>query len=110
MKKLKKIKKNATKTKKVKIKLKKKKKQVAQPAFILAAKRRRSIDIAIPYSKLWICKIGKARVAFIKGDSLFPVGIIQKKKKRRADYLIHAKPFDSTEHEHLATHLCLIKS
>ncbi len=106
MKKLKKVKKN----KKIKTKLKKKKKRVTQPAFILAAKRRRSIDIAIPHSKLWLCKIGKARVAFIKNDSLFPVGIIQKKKKRRRDYLVHVKPFDSTEHEHLATHICLIKS
>ena len=77
------------------------------PAAIGAAKKRRCIDIAIPTSKLWECKIGTHKVAFIKGHRNLPLGIIAKKKKRgKTEVLLTVRPFDSLEHEHVIRHVC----
>ena len=80
---------------------------VALPAFMKNAKKRRCIDIAIPTHRLWVCKLGKNKVAFIKGHRNFPLGIIAKQKKRgKHEVLLTVRPFDSTEHEHVISHLC----
>ncbi len=80
------------------------------PEFVKKAKKRRCIDIAVPANKLWECKIGKHKVAFIKGHRNLPLGIIAKKKKRgKTELLLTVRPFDSLEHEHVINHLCLPK-
>ncbi|MFH1247268.1 MAG: hypothetical protein V1644_02710 [Candidatus Micrarchaeota archaeon] len=99
------------KTKKIKVKRKiKKKKAVAKvPAAIKAAKKRHCIDIAIPSDKLWVCKIGKHKIAFIKGHRDLPLGVIHSRKNRSRDVLLSVHPFDSLEHEHVINHICVPK-
>ena len=71
------------------------------------AKKRSCIDVAIPASKLWVCNIGKNKVAFIKGHRNLPLGVIEKQKKRgKAEVLLTVRPFDSLEHEHVISHVC----
>ncbi len=79
----------------------------AVPAAIATAKKRKCIDIAIPVHKLWICRVGKHKVAFIKGHRNLPLGIIAKQKKRgKTEVLLTVRPFDSSEHEHVISHVC----
>ncbi len=88
----------------------KKSKILALPAGVIAARKRRSIDVAIPRHKLWICKLGKAKIAFIKSAGChFPLGLLVKKRKRKMEVVVSVRPFDSTEHEHVVTNLCLHK-
>ncbi|MDP3741981.1 MAG: hypothetical protein Q8R15_01565 [Candidatus Micrarchaeota archaeon] len=84
-------------------------KLLAVPAAIHAAKKRKCIDIAIPANKLWECKVGTHKVAFIKGRRNLPLGIIAKKKKRgQHEVLLTVRPFDSSEHEHVISHVCAL--
>ncbi len=83
-----------------------KSKKVALPDVILAAQKRKCVDVAVPFDKLWFCKLGKFKIAFVKNNSTFPLGLVVKMKKRKTDYLLHIRPFDSSEHEKLAMHLC----
>lgn len=79
----------------------------AVPAAISAAKKRKCIDIAIPAHKLWVCKIGANKIAFIKGHRDLPLGIITKQKKKgKHEVLLTVRPFDSSEHEHVISHVC----
>lgn len=98
------------KSKLKKTKTKPAKKHVAPAAVtasVAAAKKRKSIDIAIPSAKLWVCKIGRHKIAFIKGHRNLPLGVITKQKKRgKTETLLTVRPFDSTEHEHVISHLC----
>ncbi len=80
-----------------------------EPLVLTPACKRRCIDVAVPHSKLWICKIGKTKVAFLKG-SRFPLGLLVKKRKRKLDVVATIRPFDSLEHEHVAQQLCLPNS
>ncbi len=83
------------------------KKSLPVPAAIHAAKKRKCIDIAIPANKLWECKVGTHKVAFIKGHRNLPLGIIAKKKKRgKHEVLLTVRPFDSSEHQHVISHVC----
>ncbi len=90
-------------------KTKGKKKKVELPEVVKTAKKRRCIDIAIPVNRLWICNVGRTRIAFIKGKRNLPLGVIEKKKTRKSDVLIHIRPFDSLEHEKIARRLCHFK-
>lgn len=77
------------------------------PVAISAAKKRKCIDIAIPVNKLWVCKIGANKIAFIKGHRDLPLGVIAKQKKRgKREVLLTVRPFDSLEHEHVISHVC----
>lgn len=91
---------------KVKKRATRKRAKPAEPLVVKAAAKRRCIDVALPASKLWICKIGRTRVAFLRG-SRFPLGLLVKKRKRKLDVVASIKPFDSLEHEHVAQQLCL---
>lgn len=73
---------------------------------VVAAKKRRCIDFAIPSHKLMICKLGKVNVAFVRGHSKLPLGIIVKKKKKGKHAIVTIKMFDSSEQGKIAVHLC----
>ncbi len=80
---------------------------VMLPEFVRNTKKRRCIEVAIPHARLWVCDLNGHRIAFLKGDKKFPVGIIEGKRKRKKDYLLLVRPFDSTEHGRIVKHLCL---
>lgn len=95
------------KLKKTKKLAKRKAASKAVPAAIAAAKRRKCIDIAVPSSRLWVCRIGKNKVAFIKGHKDLPLGVIEKQRKRgKTEVLLTVRPFDSSEHQHVISHVC----
>lgn len=82
-------------------------KSTAVPAAIAAAKKRKCIDIAVPVHKLWVCKIGRHKIAFIKGHRDVPLGVIAKQRKRgKHEVLLSVRPFDSSEHQHVISHVC----
>ena len=101
------MKKSKTKSKKPAKQRKRVRSKFEMPEVVRVARKRQRIDIAVPIHRLWVCKLGRVKIAFIKGQTNYPIGVMERKRKRKSDYVLTVRPFDSTEHEKLAAHLCL---